>query len=175
MPWPRKEPAEVWRDGDIIKIRPVNSDNIHIANYSVRLFNLVSGVRWREESKGYLRGWVDAYKYVFLHHLVLSPKEGFRVGHLNQNKSDNREKNLHHVTRSESGINRKIQTSNTVGVVGIRFDTKIGKWDARIRVNGERIYLGSFVTKEEASKAYYRAAKEYFPNFNLEKNQNKKS
>jgi hypothetical protein len=160
----RKEPAEVWIDVDVIKIKAVNTGNIHIADYSSDLYQKVQGVRWVEvmRNEGYLRGYLDG-GLILLHHLVLPQKAGYRVGHINRNKRDHRRQNLDYVTRSESGVNRNIQPTNTIGYVGLFYDDKVSKWAARLTINGKRKFLGHFESKEAASEAYTNARKEFYP------------
>jgi hypothetical protein len=44
-------------------------------------------------------------------------------------------------------------------------DRKENPWQAKIRVNGIRIHLGSFADMEEAAEAYREAAKLYHREF----------
>lgn len=55
--------------------------------------------------------------------------------------------------------------NNQTGVKGVSFHEKLGRYQARIRVNGKRMSLGYFKTAEEAGIAYATAARNYFGEF----------
>ena len=87
--------------------------------------------------------------------------------HINGDGLDNRKENLRVATRLENSRNRrkhpcKVNSSHPYkGITAVN-----GRyWSARIRINGDRIYLGCFSTPEEASKSYEEAAKKYFGEF----------
>lgn len=51
-------------------------------------------------------------------------------------------------------INQRMMKNNTTGYVGVNYhDTGIAKWTASIGVNHKLVYIGSFLTKEEAVQA----------------------
>jgi len=50
-------------------------------------------------------------------------------------------------------LNQRMNTRNTSGYVGIHYRERDTVWVSRINVNKNRIYIGSFKTKEEAVKA----------------------
>ena len=79
------------------------------------------------------------------------------VDHKNCNRSDNRLVNLRLATRLQQMRNRTAK--------GYTWDKNRGKWSAGIHVNGKRIHLGRFNTKEEAAAAYDKAARELFGDF----------
>ena len=75
------------------------------------------------------------------------------IDHVNGNRSDNRAANLRAATRSEN-------MQNVGGVRGVR-QNRVGRFVAEIQVEKKRIYLGSFMTEEDASNAYKDAKAKY--------------
>lgn len=65
-------------------------------------------------------------------------------------------------TRSEQGVNRRKQSSNTSGIVGVYYDKARSKYVARIHVNKQQINLGGYATIEEAKQARLDAEIKYF-------------
>lgn len=53
-------------------------------------------------------------------------------------------------SRTMQNINRRMQVTNTSGFVGVSWHKGNTKWSAQISVNNIVIYIGSFLTKEEA-------------------------
>lgn len=51
------------------------------------------------------------------------------------------------------------------GGVGVSFDRKSGKWDARLTFQGKRHYLGRYDTLAEAAAARRKAEQEWFGEF----------
>lgn len=84
------------------------------------------------------------------------------IDHINGDRSDNRLKNLRHVTHRDNIINMKLSKKNTSGYRGVTREHRSNKWVARIVVHGSGIYLGSFSTAKEASDAFESAAKKHF-------------
>ena len=82
------------------------------------------------------------------------------IDHINGIKTDNRICNLRLVTVSQNQENRlHAQVDNlTSGLKGVWFHKERKKWVAEIRKNGQKYYLGLFVTKDDAKKAYNDAA-----------------
>ena len=60
----------------------------------------------------------------------------------------------------QSQNTRNIQSNNTSGHRGVSFNKTKEKWQASIGIDNKQIYLGTFVTAEEASKAYIKYVKE---------------
>ena len=74
------------------------------------------------------------------------------VDHINENKLDNRLKNLRIVTQ-------KFNVSRSFGediskFKGISYDKKSDKWICKIKIVGVNKYLGLFKTKKEAIEVY---------------------
>jgi hypothetical protein len=86
------------------------------------------------------------------------------IDHINGIPDDNRIANLRLATVSQNLANSKVYKSNHLGVRGVRKVTD-SRYMARIRVMGRGIYLGTFPTAADASKAYTEAASKYFGEF----------
>lgn len=113
-------------------------------------------------SKGYIFIAIDGRKHTagrlaWLYMIGEWPKT--LIDHRNTNKSDNRWENLREATKSENGFNRGLSKRNTTGYKGV-FRKRLN-FESRIMINGICIRLGTFVTPEEASAAYEKAAREY--------------
>lgn len=127
-----------------------------------------SGGRKREgDSAGYVRP--DGYRVVFVsgkwrlaHRLAWLMTHGewppAEIDHINGDPSDNRLCNLRLASRSENMRNVK-------GKKGWHWHASRNKWQALIRVDGKRQYLGQYATEAEAKAAYQRAAVELHGGF----------
>ena len=82
------------------------------------------------------------------------------VDHVNGDGLDNRRTNLRPADHSLNGANRRLGSNNTSGYKGVsRHKTR---WQAVLRAKGQRYYLGSYATAEQAARAYDAAAAEHF-------------
>jgi hypothetical protein len=79
------------------------------------------------------------------------------IDHINGQRDDNRLVNLRCVTRAENGKNRARRFDNTSGRTGVRLQKKTGRWEARIKVDGRCIHLGTFQRIEDAVRAREKA------------------
>lgn len=83
------------------------------------------------------------------------------VDHINGDKLDNRFDNLRDVSIKDNCENkRKAQANNRTGALGVCFHKGAGKYSAQIVVDGNKIHLGLFENKEEASEAYISAKRD---------------
>ena len=90
---------------------------------------------------------------------------GLVTDHINQNRLDNRRKNIRFVTQGLNTYNSSIPSTNTSGIKGIHpKKTKSGiKWEIYFSVHGKRVWLGLHNTKEEAIIARQEAEKLFYP------------
>lgn len=104
-----------------------------------------------------------------LHRMILGATSGQSVDHRDGNGLNNAKSNLRICTHAENCRNRKTRYDSKTGIKGIKRHISHGKetsqWMARIGVDGNRLYLGLFDSKEAAAIAYQNAAKLYHGEF----------
>ncbi len=114
----------------------------------------------RPDGQGY------SIQTIYLHKLIIekwigeAPAKNFNVIAKNGNKLDCRIENLEWKTKGY--IARRSRPIGQVPFRGVSKDRK--RFRAEIYNDGERIYLGTFKTAEEASEAYKAKARELFGN-----------
>jgi len=129
--------------------------------------DLIRDYTWCLNTNGYLYAWVNG-KPQYLH-VIIAERMGLDVSgdidHEDRNPLNNQRDNLRSATRSQNKANGKIPKNNTSGYKGVSWDKATQKWYAKITVNKKQINLGRFINKEDAARAYDRAAIKYFGEF----------
>ncbi|WP_425616695.1 hypothetical protein NA78x_000349 [Anatilimnocola sp. NA78] len=107
------------------------------------------------------------HKYRPLAGTVLQLSGEFVPGYHYQtdDRLDNRLSNLRVATRSQMSFTRRPNRNSSTGFKGV--SPFRNKWQAGIKVDGRRIFLGLFTSPIEAAKAYDAAALEHFGNHGL--------
>jgi len=95
-----------------------------------------------------------AYCFLGLDNIIGNKKGIDVIDHIDGDKLNNSVENLRITNGNGNQQNRK-------NVKGYYFNKKLNKYHARIRVNGKRIHLGLFDTKEDAHNAYLDAKNIY--------------
>ena len=102
-------------------------------------------------------------KNIQMHRQIIKIEGGFCCDHINHNGLDNRKVNLRQASRAQNCWNKRKQRGNhSSGFKGVSWFKRENKWQARIQVNGRKIFLGSYKNEIDAAKAYDRAAIKYY-------------
>ena len=121
--------------------------------------------------KGVVIGSIDSSGYrqvklskksVLVHRIIWLMFNGSypeQIDHINRIRTDNRIENLRAATNTTNQHNLSIRIDNKTGVTGVNMVYE--KYQARIGVNGRRIYLGIFDSLSEAADAYKNAKEKY--------------
>lgn len=114
-------------------------------------FDWLNQWKWYVSTSGYATRRYK--KTIRMHRLVNKTPDLLFTDHINQNKLDNREKNLRTVTKSQNGFNTVLSKSNTSGHKGVYWDKFTKKWRAEIKLFYKKISLGRFTNIEDAISA----------------------
>lgn len=87
------------------------------------------------------------------------------VDHINHDTLDNRQTNLREVTPQQNQWNKRPMRGSSSKYKGVGWRSDKNKWDAQIRTNGKRRFLGYYEVEEQAAVAYDKAASELFGEF----------
>ena len=99
---------------------------------------------------------------IYMHRVVAEAPKGVSVYHLNENKLDNRRKNLYLVKGSARMHKRKKNAVHSSQYRGVYWAKDKNIWIAEIKVNKKQLRLGHFEDEKEAAIAYDKAAYEYY-------------
>ncbi|HHT2832409.1 TPA: HNH endonuclease [Klebsiella aerogenes] len=110
---------------------------------------------------GYLATRINGEDY-YVHVLIWAYVNGddgcLSVDHINRNRCDNRISNLRLATNSQNLFNSGCSRNSLSREKGVHKRKDCDTWRAVIDVDGKRINLGSFKSKEEAVEAYRKAS-----------------
>lgn len=129
----------------------------------------VAGYRDTDAKKklSYIRIGIDgrlhrAHRLAFLYMLGRWPNE--QVDHKDGDGTNNKWSNLREATASQNATNRGPSCVNGLGLKGV-YPTPSGKYTAAIQKHGKQVWLGTYVTAQEALKAHTAAEQKLFGDF----------
>lgn len=125
--------------------------------------DLVQDIAWTIDPRGYVVGRPPGASNSVTMHRFLLPAASV-VDHRSRDRLDNRRANLRDCTQAENSRNTVLPTNNTSGSKGVT-QTPTGRWRARIWLNRKEIHIGTFNTREDAERAYDKAAVEMHGEF----------
>lgn len=127
-------------------------------------YELVMQHNWYLNGSGYANTSINGND-VSLHRFIINAIKGQEVDHKEQDRLDCRVNNLRFCTHGQNIANDGPRKNNKLGVKGVDFIQKTGKYRATIRFNYQKIHLGNFNTLREAAAAYNEASLLYFGEF----------
>jgi hypothetical protein len=117
---------------------------------------------------GYVILSIDGKRY-FAHRIAWIYMTGVlpdeQIDHKDLNRSNNIFGNLRQATDLQNRMNTRKRATNTSGFKGVMFERRRNKWISKMWVNHKQIHLGYFHNKEDAAKAYEKAAIKYHGDF----------
>lgn len=124
-------------------------------------YELVKKYKWMIGVDGYVYTTESYQKQsserIAMHRLIMGLNKGDvnEVDHIlgKPTRNDNRRYNLRIATISQNNINQPIRKDNTSGIKGVNWDSKEGKWRARIQIEKKRFNLGSYDDIQDAADA----------------------
>jgi hypothetical protein len=122
-------------------------------------FDKMSGFKWFCDSSGYAHNNTKG-KHIRMHRFLMDSPQSMVVDHIDGNTLNNQRKNLRVCTHLQNIKNHKKNSKNTSGYNGVNL--MHGKY-WRAYISGK--HIGLFKNKEDAAKAYDKAAKEIFGEF----------
>lgn len=134
-------------------------------------YDKIKDYTWYEnDSDGYIRTSFENKK-IYFHRIIMDVHEfEIQVDHVGGklSRNDNRKCNLRLVTNSQNQMNRPLISTNTTGIAGVYWSSRLNKWVATIEANCKKHTLGSFNNLEDAEKARKEAEEKYFGEYSYD-------
>ncbi len=103
---------------------------------------------------------------IYLHQEIIKAPAGMVIDHINHDGMDNRSANLRAATHSQNLYHRRKRSGAAQSKYkGIYWRKRKRKWEATIKFEKKRTFLGYFRDEIDAAKAYDRAAMKYHGEF----------
>lgn len=104
-------------------------------------------------------------KTFYLHSLVCPPTDGKVADHINRDKMDNRRENLRLLDRRGNAINRGPNKNNAIGIKNVSWNSRIGKYQVCLSINGKHKHIGYYESIKDAAQAAQEAQTKYHPEY----------
>jgi hypothetical protein len=122
--------------------------------------------KWHLSKHGYA---VCNSSAIRMHRLIMDvTSDNDQVDHENTKRLDNRKSNLRVCNNQQNSRNKGVSRSNT-GFIGVSYQKRDKNYQAHIKVDYEKIYLGTSKIIEEAIKLRLEAEFKYFGKYSPQK------
>lgn len=128
----------------------------------------IIAITWHLDRNGYphsKRYVAGRRSTIRVHRLIVDVPKGYVCDHINGDKLDNRKSNLRICFQGQNSCNKKRQSNNTSGFIGVSWHSGAEKWMASVCIKKKTIYLGLFKSAEDAAVARDAAAKKMYGEF----------
>jgi hypothetical protein len=147
--------------GDFIEVKVKNGRSFFIDSEDEEL---VKTHTWSVQADGYVAAYNSGSSVISLHQFLMGfPKE--IIDHADRNPSNNRRSNLRIATHIENMYNRKRQSNNTSGFIGVYYNKKEKVYIARVTAERVTYLLGGFHNAVDAALTRDLAALRYHGEF----------
>jgi len=154
-----------------MKTIPLSKGKVALVDDAV--YEFLNRVKWHLSSSGYAVATVHCFGTCYeiqMHRVIIMAPPGIQVDHKDSDKLNCCGNNLRFTDRAGNSQNRRLQKNNSTGYKGVYYYDYKGTctarpWKARITIKGKLTWLGAFETREEAARAYDKAAKKFFGEF----------
>ncbi len=146
------------------KLRELFTNKDDVLYWNKAKSNRVAGKKAGYTSdSGYRVISVDNFKYrehtlIWIWYYGYMPKQ--QIDHIDHDKLNNSIDNLRLVSAKENNKNRPKQSNNSSGCVGVSWHKRASKWQAYVKNDGLVIFLGYFISKDEAKHASLSARRQ---------------
>lgn len=127
--------------------------------------------KWHLSNNGYVATHIDL-KIILLHRFILNVNNDDEVidydnvvDHIDKNRINNKKQNLRICKQIENTRNNTLAINNKSGITGVYFSNAEDRWIPVVYVKRKRIYLGTFVNKNDAIIARLKGEKLYYGDF----------
>lgn len=103
---------------------------------------------------------------IYMHCEIMKAADGFEIDHRDSRAVlDNRKSNLRQATHQQNMYNTRLRKDNSLGVKGVWWSERDGRFYSQITANGRRLSLGGYLHIEEAAGIRITAALEFHGGF----------
>lgn len=135
--------------------------------FDIEDYDKIKHYCWHLDKDGYV---VSNYNNttIKMHRIIMNCKTDDIVDHKKHQNNDNRKSELRICTHAENSYNKKTPINNKSGYAGVWWDNERKKWQAYIKINKKKIYLGRFDQLNDAVRARKKAEEKHFGEFSYD-------